>query len=84
MTDSVRKVEVFTQPRCAPCREVERFLSAHRVSYTLRDVTDDASALDAIVERGFMATPVTHVGERWIAGFRRAELESALHEAALI
>ena len=78
MTASQPEVEVFTQPHCAPCREVERFLRNREVAFAVRDVTEDGDALEAIVARGFMATPVTRIGEHWIAGFRRAELEAAL------
>lgn len=82
MTVTASDVEVFTQPHCAPCRDVERFLRNRDVAFAVRDVTDDADALEAIVARGFMATPVTRVGERWIGGFRRAELEAALRDVA--
>lgn len=82
MSGSHPGVELFTQPHCAPCREVERFLRNREVAFAMRDVTDDADALEAIMARGFMATPVTRIGEHWIAGFRRAELEAALREVA--
>jgi glutaredoxin-like protein NrdH len=71
-------VELFTQPHCAPCREVERFLQERGVAFVRRDVTADAAALELVVSRGFMATPVTRIGEHWVAGFRRQELERAL------
>ena len=81
MTESAPDIEVFTQRHCAPCREVERYLQDREVPYVLHDVTDDAEALNTIAAQGFMATPVTRIGERWISGFRRADLEAALREA---
>lgn len=80
MTEIETQVEVFTQPNCAPCRQVERFLREKDVTFSVRDVTDDAQALETIVEQGFIATPVTRIGERWIGGFRRGELEAALRK----
>jgi len=71
-------VEVFTQPHCAPCRQVEAFLRDRGVSFTPRDVVLDPSALDRLVDRGFMSTPVTRIGEEWISGFDRRRLERAL------
>ncbi|MGE3414417.1 MAG: glutaredoxin family protein [Dehalococcoidia bacterium] len=71
-------VVVYTQPHCAPCRMVEQFLEQHAVSFVARDVTKDPDALNELVERGFMATPVTNIGEQWIAGFRRDELSDAI------
>ena len=81
MTESAPAIEVFTQPHCAPCREVERYLRDRGVPYVLHDVTDDPEALNTIAAQGFMATPVTRIGERWVGGFRKAELEAALREA---
>lgn len=78
MTGIQPQVELFTQPHCAPCREVERLLRDRGVMFSARDVTDDAGALEIIVARGFMATPVTRIGERWIGGYRKAQLEAAL------
>lgn len=80
MSETRAAVELFTQPHCAPCREVERFLTERAIPFTVRDVSDDPDALDTIAERGFMATPVTRIGERWIAGFRKKELEAALRD----
>lgn len=71
-------VEVFTQPHCAACRQVEAFLGDSGVSFTPRDVVLDPSALDRLVDRGFMSTPVTRIREEWIPGFDRRRLERAL------
>lgn len=75
---STPEIEVFTQAHCAGCREVERFLTERGVRYTLRDVGADPAALEEIVSRGYMSTPVTRVGDQWIAGFRKKELERLL------
>lgn len=76
MTDP--DVVVYTQPHCAACSQVEHFLESRGVSFTLCDVSQSAAALDEIVSRGYMGTPVTRIGDRWVAGFRRKELESLL------
>jgi glutaredoxin len=83
MTAIEPQVEVFTQPHCAPCRDIERFLRERNVPFVLRDVAADPQALETLARAGFMATPVTRIGERWIAGFRRQALLAALHEASL-
>ncbi|MEX2375090.1 MAG: glutaredoxin domain-containing protein, partial [Dehalococcoidia bacterium] len=59
---------IYTQPYCGPCRMVEQFLEDNAVPFVTRDVTKDPVALNDLVERGFMATPVTHIGVQWIAG----------------
>jgi glutaredoxin-like protein NrdH len=69
------EIEVFTQAHCANCRRVERFLRERGVAFTVRDVGEDPEALEAITSRGYMSTPITRVGDRWVAGFNRRELE---------
>jgi len=69
------EVEVFTQSHCTNCRRVDQFLRERGMPFTVRDVGADPAALEAIASRGYMSTPVTRVGERWVVGFNRRELE---------
>lgn len=71
-------VEVFTQRRCAGCRQVEEYLRKRGVAFTARDVVADGDALDEIFRRGFMTTPVIRIGDSWVGGFRRDEIEGLL------
>lgn len=71
-------IVVYTQPHCAACSQVKRFLESRGMPFTLCDVSQDEAALNEIVSRGYMGTPVTRIGDRWVAGFRRKELESLL------
>lgn len=73
-------VELFTQAHCASCRGVERYLEKRGVPFMVRRVDEEPAALEALAARGFMGTPVTRVGDRWIAGDRRRQLDRALRE----
>lgn len=75
-------IEVFTQTHCAPCRQLEAFLRQRGIPFTQRDVEADPVALEEIVARGYMGTPVIRIGETWVAGFRRTELERLLAAAS--
>lgn len=74
----VSDIEVFTQQYCAPCRQVEAFLRERGFEFTTRRVDEDASALDVLISHGYMMTPVVRIGESWVAGFNRKELERLL------
>ncbi len=76
--DERPEVEVFTQHHCASCRQAESFLRERGVKFTSRDVTADPEALDEIFQRGFMTTPVIRIGDTWIGGFKRTEIERLL------
>lgn len=73
-------VVVYTQSYCADCREVERFLAARNVPFATHDVAHDPVALNELIFRGYMSTPVIKVGDRWIAGFKKKQIERALKE----
>lgn len=76
--DPMVPVVLYTQPHCTACRSVERYLDEYGVPYEMRDVFADPNALHEIEERGYLTTPVTRVGERWLAGFRRSDFDAAL------
>lgn len=78
MSNPQPEIVVYTQPHCASCKEVERYLVRRGLTFTVRDVSEDPDALEEIASRGYMATPVTRIGDRWIAGFRKKELERLL------
>ena len=77
------EVEVFSQQHCAACRQVERFLAERGVPFAARDVGEDAQALEELTNRGYMSTPVTRVGDQWIAGFNRKALERLLGKGSV-
>jgi glutaredoxin len=57
---------------------VERYLDERGIAYTIRDVFAEPDALEEIGSRGYMSTPVTRVGDQWVAGYRRKQLDRLL------
>lgn len=72
------EVEVFTQHHCASCRQAENYLRERGVVFASRNVSSDQQALNEIFQRGFMTTPVIRIGDIWIGGFKRREIERLL------
>ncbi len=73
-----REIVVFTQPGCPPCVEVKMWLRDHGHSYTERNIRQDPAALQALVEAGFKATPVTYIDGQPLTGYNPAELQRHL------
>ena len=78
MSDGGPEIVVYRQPHCASCDEVERFLDERGLEFEVRDVSQDTQALEEIASRGYMSTPVTRIGQHWVAGFPRKKLEDLL------
>jgi adenosylhomocysteine nucleosidase len=62
---------------------VKEFLSRAGVPFTTRDVDEDDGAYEELVARGWLAVPVTFIGEQAIKGFNPAALRQALADAGL-
>jgi len=76
-------VVLYTQPHCAPCRQVEQLLAGIGVEYGARNVLDDDAALRDLEAQGYLMTPVTRIGSDWIVGFRRDQILDALRRHGL-
>ena len=57
---------------------MKEFLSRAGIPYALRDIDEDHSAYDELVAQGWLAVPVTRIGDRAIRGFDPAGLRDAL------
>lgn len=79
---AVTTAVVYTQPHCAACKQVMKYLGGLGVPVVSRDVLTDASALAELEAQGYLTTPVTRIGDRWIAGFKRAALDEALQASS--
>lgn len=75
------EIVVYTQTHCSSCKQVERFLADEGCEFTVRDVFEDAEALAEITSRGFMSTPVTRIGDDWIAGYRPGRIKKLIAAA---
>lgn len=80
---TARQVTVYTVPNCADCMAVKRFLTAHGVAYTERDVrSDDAARAEMIRVANVRIAPVTVIdGQVFYGEFdaQRPKLEALLH-----
>ena len=73
-----KRVVVYSQPTCMPCRKMKEFLSQNKIEFIDRDVSADDDALRELIRMGHMTTPVIVVDDEVIVGFDRARLESLL------
>jgi glutaredoxin-like YruB-family protein len=76
-----RKVLLFTQPDCPPCFVVKAFLDGMGVDYEERDVTQDQTAVEELLQKyGSNSTPTVVVGEQVLVGFNPERLDKIFGE----
>ena len=57
---------------------VKGFLSQKGIDYTVRNISEDLEARQAVIDMGHRSTPVTLIGEHKVLGFDRKAIEEAL------
>lgn len=60
---------VYTKPSCVQCDATKRLLTKLELDFDTVDITQDATALEMILAKGFQAAPVVNAGDEWWAGF---------------
>ncbi|MBD1381278.1 glutaredoxin domain-containing protein [Metabacillus arenae] len=74
-----KKITVYTQPDCPPCKIVKQFLDHHQFQYTEIDISTDFDARERLVyDLESSSTPTVTVGESVVRGFDLQELEKLL------
>ncbi|KZZ85271.1 MULTISPECIES: glutaredoxin domain-containing protein [Bacillaceae] len=71
-----KKVLVYTQPDCPPCKIVKQFLDHHHVMFEEIDITKDEKARDHLINvLQSYSTPTVTVDEVAVKGFDLPALE---------
>lgn len=68
-------VVVYSQPGCAGCEQVKKFLQAREIGFIEKDIVQDLTALGELRALGHVTVPVVRVGEDVIVGFDLNALE---------
>jgi glutaredoxin-like YruB-family protein len=75
-----KKLTLFTQPDCTPCRWVKSYLQEKGLAFEERDISLDAEAVDDLVQKyNSRSTPTLVIGEDEVMiGFDPDRLEEIL------
>ncbi|HZG61279.1 MAG TPA: glutaredoxin domain-containing protein [Anoxybacillus sp.] len=74
-----KKVTVYTQPDCPPCKVVKEFLRHHQIDFEEFDVSKDKAARHRLINvyRSY-STPTIVIGDEVVTGFDLPALEKIL------
>lgn len=77
MTSDIKPlVTLYSQPSCGPCVGVEAYLTAAKIPFEKRNIREDESAYERIVELGYTGTPVIEHPEGHFKGYDPEKLNS--------
>ncbi len=78
-------VTVYSTPTCPWCDKAKEYLESKGVAYEVVDVSKDkAAAMDMVKKTRQMGVPVVQIGERYIVGFDKGSIDTALEEDGLV
>jgi len=63
-----RNVIVYTTPLCAPCEALKRYLTAHDVAFTAKDLLMDEAAADKLAALNIHSSPALEIDGEVLAG----------------
>lgn len=68
-------VVVYTEPGCAGCEQVKKFLRERKIPFIEKDIFQDMTAIKELRDLGHVTVPVTRVGSEVIVGLDLGALE---------
>jgi glutaredoxin-like YruB-family protein len=84
-TDATTNVIIYSTPTCAFCKTEKQYLDHLGVSYIVKDVEEDPSAMEELIAKSNQqAVPVTDIDGVIIRGFDRLKIDLTLKEKALV
>ena len=78
-------VKVYSTPTCPWCDKAKEYLESKGVAYEVVEVSKDrAAAMDMVKKPRQLGVPVVQIEERYIVGFDKGAIDTALKEEGLV
>jgi len=78
-------VTIYSAQWCAFCKTEKQYLEHLGVPFVVRDIEEDASAMEEVLEKsGAQSIPVTDIDGVIIRGFDRAKIDATLRQKGLL
>ena len=75
----MKKVTVYTSNTCPHCKAAKNYLRENNIEFEEKNVDEDRSAIDYLVEKGHRGVPVINIEGEDIVGFNKHQFVIHLH-----
>jgi glutaredoxin-like protein NrdH len=72
-------IVVYTKPSCVQCDATKRLLTRLELDFDTVDITQDVTAFEMLIAKGFQAAPVVNAGDEWWAGFNPEKINGLVN-----
>lgn len=74
----MKPVALFVLPNCKWCEQAKSYFKSKKIRYNQIDVSKNKQALIDCQKHGCNGAPVVLIGNRWICGFDKNEINKEL------
>ena len=74
----MKKVTIYTSNTCPHCKAAKNYLKENNIDFEEKNVDEDRSAIDYLVEKGHRGVPVINIEGEDIVGFNKELVEEKL------
>lgn len=74
----MKKVTIYTSNTCPHCKAAKNYLKENNIDFEEKNVDEDRSAIDYLVEKGHRGVPVINIDGEDIVGFNKELVDEKL------
>lgn len=74
----MKKVTVYTSNTCPHCKAAKNYLKENNIDFEEKNVDEDRSAIDYLVEKGHRGVPVINIDGEDLVGFNKEVVDEKL------
>ncbi len=74
----MKRVALFTLPKCKWCDEAKAYFKIKKIKYSLINLSTNKKALNDCKKHGCIGVPVVLIENQWICGFDKNKINKAL------
>ncbi len=75
------KLIVYTTVSCVYCTLLKKYLKNNDIEYIEKDITKDKELQEYIIKKTeAISVPVLQLGEKFVKGFNKKEIEKLIHD----
>lgn len=74
----MKKVTIYTSNTCPHCKAAKNYLKENNIDFEEKNVDEDRSAIDYLVENGYRGVPVINIDGEDIVGFNKEVVDEKL------
>ena len=74
----MKKVTIYTSNTCPHCKAAKNYLKENNIDFEEKNVDEDRSAIDYLVEKGYRGVPVINIDGEDLVGFNKDLVDERL------